>query len=388
MKPIYLDYNATTPILPEVAEAMKPCLLDYFGNPSSSHWYGIQTRKAVETARESVAGLLSCKPGEIIFTSGGSESNNMAIKGIAYKCKNKGNHIITSSIEHPAVIEVCKFLESQEFKVTYLPVDAYGIVNPEELEKAITNQTTLITIMHANNEVGSIQPIKEISKIAVKNKIVFHTDAAQSVGKIPTNVKDMGIDLLSVAGHKFYAPKGIGALYIKEGIELEKMIHGANHENNKRAGTENILEIVGLGEASNLAKNKFNKNFQHMKEMRDRLENGLMEIFKRITVNGKAVFRINGHSERRLPNTLSISFLGIEANKLLLKVEDSIAASAGAACHSDGISISTTLKAMGIPEEYAMGTVRLSTGKLTTVHEIEKAIDIISTAVKNFIKEL
>ena len=235
---IYLDYNATTPIDKEVAQAMQPYLADYFGNPSSSHSFGIETKKAVENARKQVATLINCKPNEIIFTSGGSESNNYAIKGIAYAYENRGNHIITSSIEHPAVVEVCKYLERKGFNITYIPVDEHGVIDLNKLEKAITKQTILITVMHANNEIGTIQPISEIAKIAKKHSIYFHTDAAQSTGKYPVDVKDMGVDLLSIAGHKLYAPKGIGALYIKEGVQLEKLIHGADHEQNKRAGTE------------------------------------------------------------------------------------------------------------------------------------------------------
>lgn len=249
MKPIYLDYNATTPILPEVAAAMQPFLSEFFGNPSSTHWYGVQTKKAVEKARKQVADLLGCQPDEVIFTSGGSESNNYAIKGVAHSLRNRGNHIITSSIEHPAVIEVCNYLEQNGFKVTYLPVNSDGIVDLDSLAKSISSQTILITIMHANNEVGTIQPIAEIAEIAHMHDILLHSDAAQSVGKIATKVEELSVDLLSVAGHKLYAPKGIGALYIRRGIKLEKQIHGADHERNLRAGTENVLEIVGLGEA-------------------------------------------------------------------------------------------------------------------------------------------
>ncbi|MQY80463.1 MAG: aminotransferase class V-fold PLP-dependent enzyme, partial [Bacteroidetes bacterium] len=234
MKKIYLDYNATTPLHEEVIEAMRPYLGDYFGNPSSSHWFGAQTRKAVENARKQVAALINCNPDEIIFTSGGTESNNYAIKGLAFANKSKGNHIITSAIEHPAVTEVCKYLEEQGFDITYLPVDETGLVNVKKVEESITPQTILITIMHANNEVGTIQPIVSIASIARKHQIAVHTDAAQSIGKIPVDVKELNVDLLSVAGHKFYAPKGIGALYIRRGIRLEKQIHGADHEQNLR----------------------------------------------------------------------------------------------------------------------------------------------------------
>ena len=385
MEPIYLDYNATTPMLPEVAEAMLPFLSKKFGNPSSSHWYGNQTKKAVDKAREQVANLLNCKPEEIVFTSGGSESNNYAIKGIALKNRNNGNHIITSSIEHPAVKEVCKYLESNGFEVTYISVDEWGLVDLKELRNAINEKTILISIMHANNEVGSIQPIKEISDIARKNNIIFHSDAAQSVGKIKTDVQELGVDLLSVAGHKLYGPKGIGVLYIKNGIQLEKLIHGANHEKNRRAGTENIMEIAGLGIACEKAFNNFDKNVINLMEMRDRLENSLRENFKDQKINGKDLLKINGHPKNRLPNTLSISFLGIEANKLLAEIENKVAASAGAACHSEGIHVSDTLVAMKVPLEYAMGTLRLSTGKFTTKQEIDKTIDVIASAVKRLL---
>jgi len=373
MRPIYLDYNATTPVDREVAEAMRPYLKEYFGNPSSSHWYGIQAKKAIEKARKQVATLLNCQPDEVIFTSGGTESNNYAIKGSAFANRHKGNHIITSTIEHPAVIEVCKYLEANGFQVTYIPVDEFGLVDVVEVEKAITPQTILITIMHANNEVGTIQPIPEITKLARQHGIIVHTDAAQSVGKIPTIIGELDVDLLSVAGHKLYAPKGIGALYIRHGTHLEKLIHGADHEQDRRAGTENVLEIVGLGKACEIAKRDLGENALHMKTMRDRLYNGLQERLGEI--------RLNGHPEKRLPNTLSLSFANIEANTILSEIEE-VAASAGAACHSDSVDVSPVLTAMNVPLEYAMGTVRFSTGKMTTEDEIDRAIEIVTGAVQ------
>ncbi|RKX29038.1 MAG: selenide, water dikinase SelD [Candidatus Zixiibacteriota bacterium] len=372
MKPIYLDYNATTPLDPVVVETMRPYLEGYFGNPSSTHWYGVQAKLAVEKARKQVAELLNCGADEIIFTSGGSESNNYAIKGVVFANRDKGNHIITSSIEHPAVSEVCQYLEHHGFQVTYIAVDEYGVVDLEALENAISPQTILVTIMHANNEVGTIQPIAEISRIAKKHGVLIHTDAAQSVGKIPTDVKELGVDLLTVAGHKLYAPKGIGALYIRQGVKLEKLVHGADHEQNLRAGTENVLEIVGLGKACEIAKQGIEKNMAHMQKMRDQLYNGLRKSFPAV--------KLNGHPEQRLPNTLSLSFPNIEANMILDEL-DSVAASAGAACHSDSIDISPTLAAMAIPDEYAMGTIRFSTGRFTTEDEIERAIDFVSKAV-------
>lgn len=374
---IYLDYNATTPIDKEVAQAMQPYLADYFGNPSSSHSFGIETKKAVENARKQVANLINCKPHEIIFTSGGSESNNYAIKGIAYAYENRGNHIITSTIEHPAVIEVCKYLERKGFNITYIPVDEYGIIDTNKLEQSITKQTILITIMHANNEIGSIQPISEISKIAQKHSIYFHTDAAQSTGKYPVDVKEMGIDLLSIAGHKLYAPKGIGALYIKEGIQLEKLIHGADHEQNKRAGTENVLEIVGLGKACEIAHRYLYRNITHMQSVRNLLYTKLKEAIPNI--------KLNGHPEHRLPNTLNVSFPRIEANILLNELESKgIAASAGAACHTDSVDVSPVLTAIKLNTDYAMGTIRFSVGKNTTEHEINRASEIIIETVKQF----
>ncbi|MCK5051687.1 MAG: cysteine desulfurase [Candidatus Cloacimonetes bacterium] len=365
MEPIYLDYNATTPVDPQVADAMMPLLKQQFGNPSSSHWFGILTRKAVIYAREQVAKLINCKPEEIIFTSGGTESNNYALRGYAFANSHKGNHIITSAIEHPAIIEVCKYLEEHNFKVTYLPVDKNGLVSVRSVQKAITQDTILISIMQANNEVGTIQPISEIAEIANENGICMHTDAAQSLGKIPVDISDLNVDLLSIAGHKIYAPKGIGALYIKNGIKLEKLMFGAKQENNCRAGTENILEIVGLGKACEIAKRDFSENHDHMKKMRDRLWTGLVSEIPDI--------RLNGHPEKRLPNTLNVSFLNMnEYFQLSLFLE--IAASAGAACHANNASLSYVLEAMNVPIEYAMGTIRFSTGKMTTQKEIDYAI--------------
>jgi len=372
-KTIYLDYNATTPIDPEVADAMRPYLESYFGNPSSSHIYGIQTRKAIEKARAQVAELLNCFPDEIIFTSGGSESNNYAIKGVAYQNIAKGKHIITSAIEHPAVLEVCHFLETQGFFITVLPVDEFGRITPQDVEQAITPKTILISVMHANNEVGTIQPIDEIAEIAKKHNIIFHSDAAQSVGKIETDVRKMGVDLLSVAGHKLYAPKGIGALFIRRGIKLQKLIHGANHEQNLRAGTENVLEIVGLGKAAELALKNLKTSMQHTKDMRNRLFVGISREIHDI--------RQNGHPVHCLPNTLSLSFKNVEANTLLSELTR-VAASAGAACHADNVTVSQVLTAMKVPLEFAMGTIRFSTGKYTTEEEIDEATKLINDAVK------
>lgn len=372
-KPIYLDFNATTPIDPRVAEAMLPYLYENFGNPSSSHAFGTAAKQGVEGARREIAGMLGCKAEEVVFTSGGSEANNLAIKGVALAYRSRGNHIITSAIEHPAVLEVCAYLETQGFKVTYLPVDEYGMVDPAEVESAITPITILISIMHANNEVGTIQPIKAISDIAHSHNIKLHTDAAQSIGKIPVRVDELGVDLLSIAGHKLYAPKGIGALYIRTGVELHKQIHGATHEHNLRAGTENVLEIVGLGRACSLISENLETYSSHLRETRDQFEQGIRTAFPWV--------KINGHPEKRLPNTSSISFRGLEANTILSELVN-VAVSAGAACHAEHVDVSHVLRAMQVPIEYAMGTIRFSVGRSTTKDEIVRTVDEISTVIQ------
>lgn len=373
IKPIYLDYNATTPHDPEVIEAMRPFLETEFGNPSSSHWYGIKPKQAVETARRQVAGILNCRPTEVFFTSGGTESNNHAIRGVARRFRGKGNHIITSNFEHPAVIEVCRYLEADGFETTYLPVSKDGLVDPADVERALRPSTILITVMHANNEVGTIQPIAEISRMAKKHGIAMHTDAAQSTGKIPTDVEHLGVDLLSVAGHKVYAPKGIGALYVRSPLEPEKFCFGAGQEMGRRAGTENVLEIVGLGKACEIAQQNLEKDMARMKFLRDRLHEGLLgRIFD---------IRLNGHLQHRLPNTLNISFKDLEANRILEDIGLEVAASAGAACHADSVEISHVLRAMKIPLEWAKGTLRFSVGRMTTEAEIDKSIRVVADAV-------
>jgi len=373
-RPIYLDYNATTPHDPEVVAAMRPFLEEEFGNPSSAHYYGSRPKQAVIKAREQVASLLNCQPEEIIFTSGGTESNNFAIKGCAESFRHKGNHIITSQIEHPAVLEVCDFLETSGFEITCLPVDESGRVNVADVEAAIKKETILISIMHANNEVGTIEPIAEIAELAKKHDIVFHTDAAQSVGKIPVDVDRLGVDLLSIAGHKVYAPKGVGALYIRRGLKLAKFMHGAGQEMAVRPGTENVLEIVGLGAACEIAERDLAKNMKHMQAMRDRLYEGLKNSCDQV--------KLNGHAQQRLPNTLSISFLGLEANRILDAIGSEVAASAGAACHSDTVQISGVLKAMKVPLKWAIGTLRLTTGRMTTTGDIDRATQVICGAVQ------
>jgi cysteine desulfurase len=364
---IYLDFNASTPIAPEVAETLKPFLSQHFGNPSSQHWAGIPAKEAVEHARQQVAELLECSPGEIVFTSGGSESNNHAIKGVFFTLREKGSHIITTQIEHPAVINPCRFLETLGAEVTFVPVDRYGKVDPQDIQKAITPKTILITVMHANNEVGTIQPIEEISKIARERGIVFHTDAAQSVGKIVTKVDDLRVDLLSIAGHKVYAPKGIGALYIRKGTPIEPLIHGASHESGRRAGTENVLLIVGLGKACEVAKTYLGDD--RICTMRDRFWKLLQDNF------GEKVV-LNGHPLHRLPNTLNVSFVGKAGGEILSRL-DGVAASTGAACHSGSVELSPVLKAMGISPEVGMGAIRFSLGRTTTVQELERVVDLL-----------
>jgi cysteine desulfurase len=372
--PIYLDYNGTTPHDPEVIEAMRPFYESEFGNPSSSHWYGIAPRRAVEAARAQVASAINCDPDEILFTSGGTESNNHAIKSVARLMKDMGNHIVTSGIEHPAVLEVCGFLETEGFRVTYLPVDDSGIVRVADVENAISPETILISIMHANNETGAIQPISEIGALARAKDILIHTDAAQSVGKISADVRKLNVSLLTIAGHKVYAPKGIGALYIKKPLALEPFCHGAGQEDGRRAGTENVIEIVGLGRACEIAHRDLEKNKAHMKYLRDRLHEGITAKVEQV--------RLNGHLELRLPNTLSLSFYGLEANRILEEIGLEVAASAGAACHSDTVKISHVLTAMNIPEDWAKGTVRFSLGKMSAEAEIDRAIEVVVDAVK------
>jgi cysteine desulfurase len=377
-RPIYLDYNGTTPHDPEVISAMRPFLGEEFGNPSSGHLYAVKPRQALAAARQQVAGLLNCAAEEVIFTSGGTESNNWAIVGSALALRDRGRHIITSSFEHPAVLNVCRFLEKDGFEVTYLSVADQGLVAVPDIQAALRPDTILITIMHANNEVGTIQPIAEIAGLAKSRGIRVHTDAAQSLGKIRVDVNELGIDLLTIAGHKLYAPKGVGALYIRRGVRLENFMHGAGQETGRRAGTENILEIVGLGKACEIAARDLEPNQRHMQAMRDRLHAAIAADVQEL--------RLNGHPEKRLPNTLSLSFWNMEANRLLEVIGMEVAASAGAACHAGSVEISHVLKAMGIPEEWAKGTLRLTTGRMSTASEIDRAATVIVEAVNTIRK--
>jgi cysteine desulfurase len=365
MAPIYLDYNASTPIDPAVAAAMRPLLGEAFGNPSSRHWASIPAKTMLDHSRAQVATLLGCAPDEIVFTSGGSEANNLAIKGTYFALRHKGEHIITTKVEHPAVLGPCRFLEQLGALVTYLPVDRTGRVNPDDVRRAITPRTILISIMHANNEVGTIQPVEEIGVIAREQEIRFHTDAAQSVGKITTNVDALGVDLLTIAGHKLYAPKGIGALYVRRGVTLEPLIHGAGHENGRRAGTESALLAVGLGAACALAQDL--APMARIRALRDRFWEALQQYF------GDRVV-LNGHVLHRLPNTLSVSFVGMVGAEILSHL-DGVAASTGSACHAGRVELSPVLAAMGVPEKIGMGAVRFSLGRTTTDAEIDAVIN-------------
>jgi cysteine desulfurase len=361
---IYLDFNATTPIAPEVAAGMNQALTEPFGNPSSEHWAGLAARQAVEKARAQVAALLHCSPDEVVFTSGGSEANNHALKGAFFAQRERGGHIITTQVEHPAVLNPCRFLERLGASVTYLSVDRFGRVDPEDVRQALTPHTILISVMHANNEVGTLQPISEIARIAREHGVLFHTDAAQSVGKIPIRVHELGVDLLSLAGHKFYAPKGVGVLYVRKGVRLEPLIHGAGHESGRRAGTENILLDVALGAACELAQSWV--GVESIRELRDLFWELLQTRF------GERVV-LNGHPTERLPNTLNVSFVGKIGSTILSGLEG-VAASTGSACHSGSVELSPVLKAMKVPPEIGTGAIRFSLGRTTTTEEIEQVV--------------
>lgn len=368
MNTIYLDNNATTKTDEEVVKAMMPYLLDNYGNPSSIYKIGRENKKVVEDSREKIAKILNCEPNEIYFTSGGSESDNTAIRGIAYSYKNKGNHIITSKIEHPAVLETCKQLEKEGFEVSYIGTDGNGIVDLEELKKEIKQATTLITIMFANNEIGTLQPIKEIGEIAKKNNIIFHTDGVQAVGSVLIDVKELNIDSLSLSAHKFYGPKGIGVLYVRKGIKFEKFVNGGHQERNKRAGTENVSGIVGLAKAIELAYQNLEENNKKIKELRDYYVEQVKEKIPYI--------KINGDMEKRLPGNSNISFRFIEGEGLLLNLDlKGICASSGSACTSGSLDPSHVLLAIGLPHEIAHGSLRISIGKYNTKEEIDYLVE-------------
>jgi len=373
MTPVYLDYNATTPIDPQVMAAMLPYLTKGFGNPSSAHAFGQRAHEAVAKARAQVADLLGAQPDEIVFTGCGSEANNLALKGVVFAKLHsifggwaKGAHLITSAVEHPAILQPCEFLRRLGCGVTVLPVDRHGRVDPEEVGKALDRTTTLVSIMHANNEVGTIQPLREIADLAHQRGALVHTDAAQSVGKIPVDVNELGVDLLSVAGHKLYAPKGIGALYVRRGVKLEPLLHGAGHENGRRAGTENVPYIVALGAACALARQSLPQASDRLRQWRDRLWEQL-----RAALGDRVV--LNGHPDLRLPNTLNVNIQTYLGGAELLQQIPEIAASNGSACHEGHVTLSPVLAAMGVPKQLGRGAVRLSVGRFTTADEIDRA---------------
>jgi cysteine desulfurase len=374
MKRIYLDYAATTPTHPEVVKAMAPYFSDAFGNPSSLYSYGLEARQAIELAKTRVAESIGSKNEEIVFTAGGSEADNFAIKGVAYANLRKGNHIITSVIEHHAVLETCKFLEKRGFKVTYLPVDEYGFVDPENVRKAITEKTILISIMHANNEIGTIQPIGEIGKIARKAKVYFHTDAVQTTGHIPVNVNELKVDMLSMSAHKFYGPKGVGVLYIRKGTKVVPLIHGGEQESGRRAGTENVPGIVGLGKAIELADLEMTKETERLISLRNKLIKGILGKIDNV--------QLNGHPEHRLPNNVNVSVDYIEGESTCLNLDlEGICISTGSACSSSSAEPSHVLLAVGLSHEQARSSLRFTTGHLTTEEDIDRVLEVLPRSV-------
>ena len=374
MQRIYLDHAATTPTHPEVVKAMLPFFTDAFGNPSSIYSYGQEAQGALEEARTKVAELIGARSEEIIFTSGGTEADNHALKGVAYANERNGNHIITTAIEHHAVLEACKFLEGRGFIITYLPVDEYGLVDPQDVKKAITDKTILISVMHASNEVGTIEPISEIGKIAKEAEVYFHTDAVQTVGHIPLNVDDLSVDLLSISGHKFYGPKGIGALYVRKGVKLASLMHGGGQERRRRAGTENVPGIVGLGRAAEIASHEMSKEAERLACLRDKLIKGLEEKIDNI--------RLNGHPRKRLPNNVDISVDFIEGEAMLLNLDlEGICASTGSACSSASLEPSHVLLALGVPPEQAHGSLRFTLGRENTEEDVERVLEALPRIV-------
>jgi len=372
---IYLDNAATTPVDKRVLEAMLPYYSDVFGNPSSTYSYGQEAKKAMEEAREKVAKALGADADEIYFTSGGSESDNWALKGVAYALKDKGNHIITTEIEHHAVLNTCRYLEKEGFKVTYLPVDEYGLVKPEDLKKAITDKTILVSIMFANNEIGTIEPVDELVKIAHEKNVYFHTDAVQAVGNIPIDVKKLDVDLLSLSAHKIYGPKGVGALYIKKGVKIHSLIQGGTQERNRRAGTENVAGIVGLGEAIELITKNLDSHINKLTFLRDKLINGILEKIP--------YARLNGHPTKRLPGNVNVSFEFVDGESLILNLDMAgICASSGSACTSGSLEPSHVLLAIGLSKELARGSLRLTIGKDNTEEDIDKVLEVLPQIVK------
>lgn len=374
MKKIYMDHNATTPLHPEALDAMLPFLKDNFGNPSSIHWAGRGVKKYIDEAREKAANLLNADPSEIVFTGGGSEGDNLAIKGVVNVLKKKSNHIITTQVEHPAVLTTCQYMEKRGCKVTYLPVDHDGMIDLDDLRDSITKKTVLISIMYANNETGTLFPIKEVGEIAADNGIVFHTDAVQAVGKIPIDVKDLNVDLLSLSGHKLYGPKGIGCLYVKKGTPLVPLIHGGHQEGGRRAGTEDIPGIVGLGKACEIVNRDMESQLKHITKLRDRLYKGIIDKLDHV--------KLNGHPVNRIPNTLNLSFEFIEGESLLLNLDlEGIAVSSGSACTSGSLKPSHVLTAMDITPEIAQGSLRFSLGLGNTEEDVEHVLGVLPEIV-------
>jgi len=375
MKNVYMDYSATTYVKPEVLEEMLPYFTEKFGNPSSFYGISRETKKAIDKAREQVAKTLNCRSDEVYFTGGGSEADNWAIKGIASAHKNKGNHIITTKVEHHAVINTCEYLEKNGFEVTYLDVNEEGFINLEELKNAITDKTILVSIMFANNEIGTIQPIKEIGEICKDRKIFFHTDAVQAVGNIPVDVKELNIDMLSLAGHKIYGPKGIGVLYIKKGIKIDNLIHGGGQEKNRRAGTENIASIVGLGKALELAADNLEEHMKKMIILRDKLMDGLLKV---------PYTRLNGpRGDKRLPGNVNVCFRFIEGESILLSLDfKGVCASSGSACTSGSLDPSHVLLAIGLPHEIAHGSLRLSMGDGSTEEDVDYVLEVVPPIIE------
>ena len=375
MKPVYFDYAATTPCDPEVVAAMLPYFHDRFGNPASMHAFGQQTKGAVEEARERIAAFLGAAPGEIVFTSGGTESNNMAVKGVVYARRGKGNHIITSRIEHHAVLEPCHFLEKEGFEITILPVDGDGLVDPDEVRKAITGKTILISIMHANNEIGTVQPIAEIGRIARERGIPLHTDAVQTLGHLPFTVNDLNVDLLSASAHKLYGPKGVGILYVRKGTRLTPFMHGGDQENRRRASTHNVPGIVGFGKAVSLAQIHREDEGRALSAFRDKLIEGFQERMDQV--------KLNGHPTRRLPNNVNISVAHVEGEGMLLSLDMlGIACSTGSACSSSSLEPSHVLMAIGLPHELAHGSLRFTLGRPTTMADIDRLLEVLPPVVQ------